>query len=718
MVLQESKRRYSKNECGIYRPEPLNYHPIRKPLHFDPQPVAGNIPFYADIQRNPACENTQSCIDFWEEQFNYCINGYTTAGIFIPGRYYFFLNFRIIRGNLGEQYPWFIDAQYEYMLLFEWVKHNKWMGVIAPKARRKGLSELGVNILEHGVRFINSYKGGICAGLATYVDIFKGKMDIAHQEIRPEMKMSTLTDNTKEIEYGYKVRNILGNIEDDGSRGKILMATMYDDPKKFEGEYFNDVICEESGEFPLLESTVESIKPAMMMGSEVGGSFLLYGTGGNILSSSRGFKAMYDQSESLKLARFEVLGHRANYPNIGLSKGSQERYFKKNGKKLNQETPNFDGWKDYEKVGCEDIIAAEQWIISEDERYQSLGDRKKLRENRQNFPRSVDDIFTSAGKNNFDSDILYYALNVTMQEMVLQQEGIFYEKMVLDFTKEKDQFGVFKIKFPLSVTCRSWTEKDPEWKIVYILNGQTPSPIRNLDAGGTDAYEADETQTSGSKMGICVLRDYKFAPGLCPFPKKNAILPICLYYDRPPRRDLAFEMSLKISVYWNLERNMMVSAEHESCMAFFKNNYGTKYLSLRPKTLDSSSSQQIHKYGLKATLYSKPRILALAQDYVSDWGEYFRSEFLIRDFLAYDEENIGTDWDLADACMSAIVRIHDRKAKVPDPANEENEGIDGNTEISYYYDSKGELCFKQPAQSRRTRKIEPDPEPECDYMIG
>jgi hypothetical protein len=281
--ISQSKRTYSKNECGIYRPDPLNYHPIRKPLHFDPQPVAGNIPFYADVVRNPACESTQACIDFWEEQFDYCLNGYTTAGIFIPGRYYFFLNFRLLSGNKGLQYPWFNDMQYEYFLLIEWIKANKWLGIIAPKARRKGLSELGVNILEYGVRFIPGYKGGICAGLLPYVTGFKDKMDVASQEIRAELKLSTLTDNKNEIEFGYRVRNILGNIEDDGAHSKIKMATMYDDPKKFEGEYFHDVLFEESGEFPLLESAVQSIKPALMMGSEIGGSLLIYGTGGNIL---------------------------------------------------------------------------------------------------------------------------------------------------------------------------------------------------------------------------------------------------------------------------------------------------------------------------------------------------------------------------------------------------------------------------------------------------
>ena len=710
--ISQSKRTYSKNECGIYRPEPLNYHPIRKPLHFDPQPIAGNIPFYADVIKNPTCETTQACIDFWDEQFDYCINGYTTAGIFIPGRYYFFLNYRIINGLFGSQYPWFIDMQYENALTIEWVKANKWLGVIEPKARRKGLSEIGVNVLEHGARFISGYKGGICAGLSNYVEGFKTKMDVASQEIRPELKLSTLTDNKSELEFGYKIRNLLGQIQDDGSHSKILMATMYDDPKKFEGEYFNDVIFEESGEFPLLESTVESIRPAMMMGSEILGNFYIYGTGGNILSSSRGFKAMYDQSESLRLARFEVIGQRMIYPFIGLSKKIMERHDKKNIGKLRCELPSFEGWKDYETIGCEDVWRGDQWIITEDEKYQQLNNKKKLQEHRQNFPRSVEDIFTSAGKNNFDSEILYYALNLTMQE------ESHYDKVVLEFEKEKDIYGHYVIKQPLMVKTRPFKESDPDWKLVLIMKGMLPSAILNMDTGGTDAYEANETLTSASKMGVIVLRDFRFAPNLCPFPERNAVLPICAYYARPMKRELAFEMSLKISVYWNLVRNMMISAEHESCMSFFQENKGSKYLAFRPKTMDSVGSQQIHKYGVKMTGYSKPRTLGLAQDWVSKWGHLFRLDSIIRDYLAYDEENIGTDWDLADACNNAIIRINDRKTGIIKPEEKDDEnGVDSNKEISYHYDRNGSLVATVPLERKKKKDNEHIVSEEIDYMV-
>jgi hypothetical protein len=711
-LIFESKRSYSKNECGIYRPEPLNYHPIRKGLHFDPQPVAGNIPYYADIIRNPACENTKGCVDFWEEQFEYCKNGYTTAGIFIPGRYYFFLNFRLISGILGMQFPWFIDLQYENFLTIEWVKRNKWLGLIEPKARRKGLSEVGVNIIEHGSRFIDGYKGGICAGLSNYVEGFKTKMDLASQEIRPELKLSTLKDNKNELEFGYKVRNMLGQIEDAGSHAKILMATMYDDPKKFEGEYLHDVILEESGEFPLVESVVESIKPALMMGSEIGGTFYIYGTGGNILSASKGFKAMYDNSESLKLARFVVVGQRMVYPFIGLSKMVSDRHNKKGVGELKSIMPSFVGWKQHEMIGCEDIAAGEKWIIEEDERMQRLGDKKKLREHRQNFPKNVEDIFTSAGKNNYDSDVLYFALNNAMQEEP------YYEKVVLEFVKESDGFGGMRIKQPFEVTRRSWKEKsDPDWKMILIMKGQLPSDIRGMDSGGTDAYESDESNTSASKMGVGVLRDFKFNPKICPILQKNAILPVCAYYDRPPRRDQAFEMSMVIACYWKLRRDMMLSAEHESCTAFYKNNGGTSFLSPRPKLMDSIGSQQVHKWGVKMTPYSKPRTLALSQDYVNDFGQLLRLEPLIRDFLAYDEENIGTDWDLADAFNNAIIRMHDKKVKPKSEENEEKDGVEKTNEITYHYNSKGELVANMPMITEKVIKKEAAKEETVDYII-
>lgn len=703
----ESKRGYSKKD-GIWRPDPLSYHPIRKKKNFDPQPVAGNIPFYANVWKNPQCEGSSECNQFWEEQFNYCINGYETGGIWIPGRYYYYLNFTLIDGLFGLQYPWFLDLDLEYYIAVEWIKENKWVGIIAPKARRKGLSEKGVNNVNWGARFIPGYKAGIAAGISNYVDEFKEKIDKANKEVCPELKLSELTNNKTQIKFGYKIRNIYNKIEDQSS-GVFEMATMYDDPKKLEGQYFHDVILEESGEFPLLKSVIESIKPALMMGSEMLGSFFIYGTGGNILSSSKGFKALYDDAENQKLLRFEVAGQRMCYPFIGLTNKVKERHAKKRLSPLNESMPSFDAknWKSYERVGCEDTWKADEWIVSETEKYRERGNIKDLREFQQNYPRTVEDIFTSAGKNNFNADVLYYALNTTAQEEKI------YKPYILSFKKIKDAYGMPVIKQPLEVDCRPAKPSDPEWQKVWIW--QMPTKIKNTDFGGVDAYEMDEkSETTNSLGAVCVLRDFRFHQER-PI-AEPALLPVCYYYDRPPRKEKFFEISLMISVFYGLQRKMMVSAEHESCLDFFQVHGGRKFLAFRPKSMDSPKSQQIHKYGVKMTPYSKPRMLGLSQSYIDNWGIYLRCDPLIRDYLAYDEENIGTDWDLTDATGNALICRHDQHTVLP--REEDEKGVDNDDSMEYYYDENGNFTMKSTAIKKSiSKKVKVREEGQPDYMI-
>lgn len=722
--LTQSTRNWSKSESGIWTPDPLNYNPIRKSKHFDPQPVAGNIPIYADIWKNPSAEDTPECIEFWEEQFDYCVNGYETGGIWIPGRYYYYLNFSIIDNLLvGKTYPWFTDLDLEFFRTVEWIKQEKWMGIIAPKARRKGLSEKGQTILNHGARFIDGYQGGVAAGISNYVDGIKNKIDKSNIEGRPELKTSELLNNEKKIQFGYKIKNIYGKIEESGSGSLIRFATMYDDPKKFEGEYFHDVICEESGEFPLLDSVVESILPAMMMGSEILGTFYIYGTGGNILSSSRAMKDMYERADELKLIRFPVTGQRMTYPFIGLSK-KDEDYAARRGKTVKSEMPTFDeaGWTNSERIGCEDVWKADEWIQKEDERYQKINDPKKLREHRQNFPRNEQDIFTSAGKNNFNADILYLALNSALQERDM------YKPVVLDFEYVEDNFGLKKLKLPLKINVRAATDKDPSWKIIHVLQDPLKG-YEKVDFGGIDAYEMDETVTSPSKGGIVIYRDYRFLPLEKQVGGIPGLLPVLYYYDRPPNRLLFFEQCLKVAVWFNMTRRMMVSAEHQSCIDYFRSHSGQKYLAFRPKSMESPNSEQTHKFGIKMTTFSKPRILGLAQDTIEEFGALWRCEPIIRDYLAYDEENIGTDWDLADASNHAFSLRNELKHLQPERNIEEDKQQSRIPTLGeYYYTTDGVMHWRPSAEflQAQQEKFEQlkkqagkkEVEPQQDYMIG
>jgi hypothetical protein len=134
--------------------------------------------------------------------------------------------------------------------------------------------------------------------------------------------------------------------------------------------------------------------------------------------------------------------------------------------------------------------------------------------------------------------------------------------------------------------------------------------------------------------------------------------------------------------------------------------------------MDSAKGEQIHKFGVKMTGYSKPRVLALQQDYVSNWGHLLRLDWLIRDYLAYDEENIGTDWDLADSAGNAIVRIHDRHTNVPDELPEENEDVGNSDEITYYYDQNGNFKANIPKVRKKNKSKNEIVEPVEDYVTS
>jgi hypothetical protein len=145
---------------------------------------------------------------------------------------------------------------------------------------------------------------------------------------------------------------------------------------------------------------------------------------------------------------------------------------------------------------------------------------------------------------------------------------------------------------------------------------------------------------------------------------------------RPPRKELHWELALKVAVYYNTLKNAIISAESDMVIDYFKKNHGKKFLSPRPKAFDAPDSKLQHEYGVKMTPYSKPRMLSLLQTWVEDnWDVIWFNE-LILNLIAYDEENIGTDWDDADAVGYALMRIIDMKRDPRDITEGEKEDFD------------------------------------------
>lgn len=997
------------------------YTPLIKIKSFDPSPVAGKIPYFADGENNPQAIGSSAYNEFWEEQIDRCMNGYRTGGIDISGRFYFYLNFVVINGLFGPQYPWYTDLDLDFFNLVEDVKRKGRMGLVCIKARRKGLSEKTESILQHGVRFTEGYRGAVIAGRETYVVGLKNKFINAHNSFGSEFRLNTLTSNDKQWKAGFEVKNEIGGFIEEGYKGLITFETMFDDPTKLEGEYFHDVIAEESGQNKILGKSVDSIRPALEFGSQMMGSFYLYGcvcagtkvwnnkgdlinvedlqqsegilgfdgnkvskeditymqpsaekecyrittksgttlecsydhpilwankgyltgprknkrkstkfveakdfkigdqvaviesvpiygkkkmwkprvvgwligdgsygfdrtpvmsncdieinnyilknldsvieksyftkefkiyheirirkicpilreigiygqtkrkkrlpldiqsyrkkdicellgglfdtdghvnakkggyritltsmafdmlfdtklllqklgihssittiqpsksslkggsvyyrlevrdkrsvicfgenikfkikykqqklefiinwfnnipiairkgkpvimnkgvpglrfervvsienigmkriynltagktntyiangivthnTGGNILSGSKDFKDYFDNADIYDLDRLWISGSRFYFPFFGNNKATS--FVDKDTGETIDGMPNFKHLKPYERLGIEDIDAATDYIKKKTDEYSKLPNKTKLIKWKQSYPLSVEDAFTSSGNNNFNSDLLY------SQIFYIDDNKHLIKPYILEYVREKQDDGSFRNKIPLQVTARPAKPSDPDWQVVFIYQ-HPQTEYKNLDVAGIDGYNQDQTQTSKSLGAMVVLRNGRDIPEAKDI--HNGIYPVALYYKRPPRKEQFYERSMMISIYYNLIGDTMISAESDLVIDYYIRNGGRKFLAQRPRSFDSPNSQMLNKYGAKMTGHSKPLMISLVQTMIEDFCEYIYFRLIIVDALAYDEENVGTDWDSIDAYGLASMRISDKRVK-------------------------------------------------------
>lgn len=673
---------FHKNNKGIYVP-------IRKGHGFCPNPVARDgIPYFADSESNPNCVGTKAYDDWWDEQFDRCINGYATGGIFIPGRYYYYLNFEVIKGLYGPMYPWITDLDLEYFFTIEMIKKYKKAGLIALKARRKGLSEKFQAIVNHGIRFIEGYKAAIAAGHNKYVKGLREKFLYGFDNVPPELRLNYTNSNDEIFQSGYQEKTESGSYALRGYNGNVKFASLQDNAEKLEGEYFHDVAMEEGGQFDKLRSGHDSIKPALMQGSRMEGTFYIYGTAGNILSSSKDFKFMWQHYEEYNLVRMWIPGRRMYYPcyvNHHSGEPVNPQTFKIE-KEIDTNTgleidpiKNLRKYKDYERIGMEDLEVASEIIKKQKIQLSKLPDKTALIKFNKNFPETEEEAWSSGGNNNFDAEVLNtQVVNIMSEENKIKQ-------YVLDWVYTDNSTGRQDKVFPLQVKARPAKANDPDYKIHLVLH-EPMTEFLDLDVGGVDSYNQDETTTSSSLGAMVVIRRYNKLPGYSGnYPGE---VPVHLYYKRPKRKEIFYEESLKAAVWYNLVRNTMISAEYDAIIGYWKGIGGEKYLSLRPKSFESKFSKQEHKYGAKMTMHSKPLALGLAQSWLLDNWMYIYFSELLRDFLAYDEENVGSDWDAADAIMLALMRIEDMR-RFPRRTDEKKQYT--NSFPEYVYDEEGNV---------------------------
>lgn len=634
---------------------PILHAPYFKGKGFCPNPVVKyGIPKYADSTINPKlAENpTPDYLKYWEEQIYYIHNGYHTGGMFIPGRYYYYINFSSFATVGGVVFPDYCDLHLELAYLIDYAK-SQGKNIISAKGRRKGISEFTQKaVVDYGYRFNYSYQAGVAAGLKDYAEDFMKKWDMSNNLIVPEFRITPLTNNDDEVVAGYKVKEN-GQWVTKGTDSKIFVRTMHNNPNMFKGLYLNDVIAEECGEFENLKEFWTATKACLFKGSKQIGTMFFYGTGGNITKGSKDFMDIWYNPDQYNFIKFLIPATRFYFPHYG---GCMD------GAKDVSDIPNLlkapENNKPYQLIGVEDEERARQCILEQRE-IKKKGPLKEYLEDLQNFPLDETEIFRKMFSNNFDVE----KLNNQMDQIMRNKNK--YSKWKLEYKTDSKGMRLF----PLEVTARPAKDEDEESECILILDEFHPDKkYEHLYVGGIDPYDQDKG-VSKSLGAMCVTI------------RKNTVIPdkshtpVAVICTRPKRKEIFFDMCLKLSVYYNLVGvTLGDKAGSSGIINWFKDNGCQRYLAPRPTKFESMNSEQSHEYWFSINSYSRPMMISLMQTAIYDYSQNIWFGELMRQLQNYDEVEIGSDNDLADAWGISLVQ--DASVVVPVRDTSENEKDD------------------------------------------
>jgi len=568
----------------------------------------------------------------------------------------------------GVVTPDFVDLHLEFCYLIEYAKANG-KNILCGKGRRKGVSEEATTVVpDYSWRFTEGYKGGVAAGNKTYVDDFIAKWRFADSRLPPELSVKKLTDNDDEIIAGYTIKNQQNAYEDRGTFNTIYMRTMHTNPNMFKGLYLNDVIVEEVGEFEKFLEFYSATKDCLMSGNKQSGMMLAFGTGGNINKGSKDFKKVWAEADSLNFIKFLIPASRFYYYG-----GATE-----DNRKLPPHSELFKKYKPYELIGVEDTQLSEKDILERRERYLKQGNTKEYNEDLQNNPLNETEIFRKTTINNFDINKLN-----EQDAAIMMLTHPKWTKFKLEWVK--DDKGM--IKMPLAVKATALKPHDNQDECVWIIDSEHPrAAFSNLYVAGIDSYNQDLAKASKSLGAMCVMIRENAINGAM----KKA--PVAVISCRPKRKEIFYEMCIMLSVYYKIYGNVLGDVASDTIMKHFEQHGCYQYLADRPKKFESEASEQSHEKWVRLTTFSRPRMSGLMQAYILDHVQDIWFPELINQLGNFDEVEIGSDNDLADALGIALMQ--DLSCDI-NPRNEDEDTVDNRYELPKFMDDgKGGLVPK------------------------
>lgn len=278
-------------------------------------------------------------IEFWEEEERRCREGYSVGGLWIPGRYYGYLNFSVMskvpddialkayqerkdgKGRISVrtaekilEFPRFWEVQYEWFMF----KHIAWhggsfMGIDSLggkhmgclKARGGGFSYMEAWDGVYNYNFIPGSKSYYFAGIEEYLTtdgvLNKTKVDMdwinanIHEWKQNRQKHNTLMHS--QASYLDAFGEPQGNMSE-------IIGVIVNDPSKTRGKRGRKILYEEGGSFKELKKALNISLGSIKDGDIYVGQQTVLGTGGQEGPDIEGLEEVFDNPEVYDMLEF------------------------------------------------------------------------------------------------------------------------------------------------------------------------------------------------------------------------------------------------------------------------------------------------------------------------------------------------------------------------------------------------------------------------------
>ena len=516
-----------------------------------------------------APEGTRDYIQFWEEQEKRCKYGYKVGDLWIPGRYYGYLNFfQISRipeavlqrarqmGTIGQKmlktaekimdFPTFMEIDYEWWNF----KHIAWYGgefmgiksdggkhMVCLKTRGAGFSYKEAWDGIYNYNFIDGSKSYYFAAAEPYLvgDAIMDKVQTGLDFInancpywkKNRMKKFTLMHQKASYIDGFGVEK--------GTMSEII-AQIVDKPKKTRGKRGRKATFEEAGAFPGLEQALEVCLGSMRESNVYVGQVSVFGTGGEVGPDIQGLENIMNNPEAWDMLSFPNIWEDGMY-------GTNCGYF----------VPCYRAniWR-VDENGNVDIKAAIRDDDKERAKKATTGRPKDLDYRKAEYPRTPAEALQRLTGNGFniaeiDKQIKKIETNKAIQGFIR------HGRLEVSGNKDIGHGGIEFIVQPKSIArpIEDFPHKptdDLEGCVSIIQRPYTDQlgmVPRDMYLITFDSYYKDDSQDVTSLFSIKVWKQEN------PWDLSYVDLPVAWYAGRPKRLDDVYRILQYLCLYYN-----------------------------------------------------------------------------------------------------------------------------------------------------------------------